>query len=131
MVSRKKAKILVVDDVVRNLSMIEAILTPHGYEVVVAHNGLEAVEIACSQKPDLILLDILMPGMSGPDIAKNLSGDPKTKEIPVIFLTAIVTKEETGMASFKEIGGHHFIAKPIETAKLVSIMKGVLEKKIS
>ena len=118
MVSGKKAKILVVDDVSRNLSMMEAILVPHGYEVVMARNGLEAVEIARSQKPDLILLDIFMPDMDGFTACSKIKSDESTKMIPVIIVTAVAHEQNKEFT--KELGADGFIAKPFMVQDLLN-----------
>ena len=83
-----------------------------GIIVVAADEGLkrqsiEAIELAQKEKPDLILLDILMPEMSGGDVAQVLLNNPETKNIPIIFITAIVTKDEIGPETIKKIGGRN------------------------
>jgi len=120
MVSRKKAKILVVDDVFRNLSMIEAILVPHGYEVLLANNGSEAVEITRSQKPDLILLDILMPDMDGFTACSKIKLDESTKMIPVIIVTAVAHEQNKEFT--KELGADGFLAKPFMVRDLLNVI---------
>ncbi|MCK4425303.1 MAG: response regulator, partial [Deltaproteobacteria bacterium] len=85
------------------------------------------IELAQREKPDLILLDILMPGMSGDEVAEILLENPATAKIPIIFLTAMVTKEEIGDVALKKRGGRNFIAKPITTEELVGAIKKVLE----
>jgi len=120
MVSSKKAKILVVDDVARNLSVIEAILTPHGYEVVVAHNGLEAVEIARNQRPDLILLDILMPDMDGFTACSKIKSDENTKTIPIVIVTAVAHEQNKEFT--KELGADGFVAKPFMVQDLLNVI---------
>jgi CheY-like chemotaxis protein len=84
---------------------------------------LHSCELAQKEKPDLILLDILMPEMSGSDVAEVLLENPETNKIPIIFLTAIVTKEEIGPEILRKIGGRNFIAKPITTKELVTAIK--------
>ena len=125
MVSGQKAKILVVDDVPRNLSMIEAILVPHGYEVVTAHNGLEAVEIARSQKPALILLDIFMPDMDGFTACSKIKSDESTKMIPVIIVTAL--GHEQNKEFTKELGADGFMAKPFMVQDLLNVIDQFLQ----
>ncbi|MCF7874063.1 MAG: response regulator [Candidatus Omnitrophica bacterium] len=92
------------------------------YEVVVANSGSEGIEKAKKESPDLILLDILMPDMEGSEVAEKLASYYQTKNIPIIFLTAIVRKEEAE----RTIGGKHFIAKPVETKKLKASIEEVL-----
>ncbi len=81
--------------------------------------------MACGEKPDIILLDINMPEMSGDEVAEILSNRPETKEIPVVFLTALVTKGE--VESMASIGKRNYIAKPITTKELVTIIKKILK----
>src|SRR5882757_9625189 len=81
-------KILLVDDVPANLSVLTSALEPHGYEILVAQNGLAALKVAAKALPDLILLDILMPEIDGLETCRRLKQDEATRDIPVIFLTA-------------------------------------------
>ncbi len=123
-------KILLVDDeesfcyfVKRNLELTGE------FTVFTANNGEEGLEIARKEKPDLILLDILMPGMLGSDVAAKLQNDPVLSHIPVIFLTAIVQKEEFGDDLIKKSGRHLFLAKPVSPKELETAIKKILEKK--
>ncbi|MBI2095544.1 MAG: response regulator [Candidatus Omnitrophica bacterium] len=86
--------ILVADDEPDHLLMVEALLTERGYTVVLASTGREAVEEAVQSRPNLILLDILMPEMDGTEVATVLKSDPETQAIPIIFLTAVIVPEE-------------------------------------
>lgn len=126
---KDKKKILLIDDeedftffVKKNLEQTEE------FEVIVANDGAKGIELVTKVKPDVILLDIVMPNTSGPDVAEFLLHNPQTKQIPLIFLTAVVTKEETGIDLIKEIGGHNFIAKPVDTQTLIGSIKTVLEE---
>lgn len=119
MANRKK--ILLVDDekdfcffVKQNLEKRER------FEVSVAYDGETGLTLAGQNRPDLIILDVMMPGMSGPDVADRLLQDERLKSVPVIFLTALVTEEEIGMRLMREIGGRNFIAKPIDADALVA-----------
>jgi len=93
----------------------------------ISNRGDEGIELAQREKPDLILLDILMPGMSGDEVAEILLENPVTAKIPIIFLTAMVTKEEIGDVMLKKRGGRNFIAKPVTTKEVVAAIKKVLE----
>jgi len=117
MAGKKKAKILVVDDVARNLNMIEAILAPHGYKVLLAHNGLEAVETARNEKPDLILLDIFMPDMDGFTACSKIKSDESTRMIPVIIVTAVAHEQNKEFT--RELGADGFLAKPFMVQDLL------------
>ena len=82
-------KILVVDDEPSIVRLVSSTLTARGYEVITAHDGMEAITEAKVQKPDLILLDVMMPHMDGREARKRLLADPATKDIPVIHLSAV------------------------------------------
>ncbi len=123
----EKKKILLIDDEEDFCFFIRQNLEQAGeFEVITANRGEEGINLAREKKPDLILLDIVMPKRMGEDVAVALINDPKTKNIPLIFLTAMVSKEQIGIDSIKEIGGHLFIAKPVETERLVNSIKTVL-----
>ena len=122
-------RILVIDDEEDFCFFIKNNLEEAGeFEVVTAINGEQGIAAAKEASPDLILLDIVMPGLSGTEVAEELLGDPKTKHIPVVFLTAVVTKDETGPEPLKEIGGNNFIAKVTRTPELIGAIKGILER---
>ena len=126
----EKKKILLIDDEEDFSFFVRKNLEATGeFEVITANRGEEGINLAIKNKPDLILLDIYMPRLSGPDVAEILNNGPKTKEIPVIFLTALVSPQEMGVESTKEIGGRLFIAKPVDTERLVSSIKTVMGPK--
>jgi len=102
--------LLVVDDEATNLSVMRQILQDH-YRLVFAKNGAKALELARDERPDLILLDVMMPGTSGYDLCEQLKQDEKTAEIPVIFVTALAdtADEARGFA----VGGVDYITKPV------------------
>ena len=104
-------KILIVDDEKEALFILEKELTAKGYSVIAADNGSSALDLAKSEHPDLIILDIWMPGMDGPEVAAKLGEDPKTKDIPVIFLTCLFQKRE-GEEQGRVVAGKVLIAKP-------------------
>src|SRR5947209_1445511 len=81
-------KILLVDDVPANLAVLTSALEPHGYEILAASNGAAALKVAVRARPDLILLDILMPELNGLETCRRLKQDEATRDIPVIFITA-------------------------------------------
>ena len=129
---RERKKILLIDDEKDFCFFVQKNLEATGeFEVTTANRGEEGINLAIGKKPDLILLDIFMPRLSGPDVAEILKDDPKTKEIPLIFLTALVSPEEMGVESIKEIGARLFIAKPVDTERLISVIKTTLKEKIN
>lgn len=110
MVSHKKDKILVVDDTPTNIQVLNSLLSEK-YQILFSTNGRDALKIAKRELPDLILLDIMMPDMDGFTVCKHLKASPETKEIPIIFVTAMgnETDESTGL----ELGAIDYITKPI------------------
>lgn len=116
--SMEKKRILLVDDEVTFAKVLKEYLDHSGrYDVALAHTGAEALEAAKRLEPQLILLDVIMPDMSGGEVAEQLKQDDRTRRIPVIFVTAVVSREEaTSRAGM--IGGQLFLAKPV-TAKEV------------
>jgi len=122
-------KILIVDDEKKIRELLELRLSSEGYEVVQAHHGEEGVEQAQKHLPDLILMDVMMPRMDGVEAVKCLQEDPATRDIPVIFLTAIITKEEEGSQAFGihlDTAKYQFIAKPFDTPSLLAEIKRTL-----
>ena len=114
-------KILVVDDVMPNVLLLKVILTNEKFNVITASNGATAIELVHAESPDLILLDVMMPGMSGYEVAQHLRADAKTAEIPIIFLKALDTSEDI-VRGFK-MGGNDFISKPFSKEVLIVRVK--------
>ena len=112
-------KILIVDDEADVLIALEKRLLDAGYLVFKADNGPAAIRLAKRKKPDLILLDVMMPGMDGSQTAQLLKNDAATAEIPILFLTCLITPQEQG-SGHKESGGNFFIAKPYEPQALIA-----------
>jgi CheY-like chemotaxis protein len=109
-----RGPLLVVEDIPNVLELLEVTLRFQGYEVISAHNGEEALEILESEKPALIITDILMPKLDGFSFVQKLRSNPKTLNIPVIFLSATyVTPEDRTFAM--SLGASRFIEKPIDT----------------
>jgi two-component system OmpR family response regulator len=107
-----------VDDDVRLLSMLKRALTAEGsYTVRTEDNALRAAATAREFRPDLIILDVSMPGMDGGEVAMALRKEPLTKETPIIFLTSLVTDQEVA-AHHGTIGGEHYLAKPVDPEEL-------------
>ncbi len=115
-----KIKLLVVDDEPYALIILAKTLTARGYEVITAANGCIALELAKTCLPDLILLDILMPNVDGTQVAMALQEDPKTQNIPVIFLTCLITKKTQEIGSrYHDAGLYAFISKPYNLDNLL------------
>ena len=111
-------KILLVDDEKDVLSVLSKQLTEKGYEVFTAENGDDALQIASAKEPDIAILDLALPDMDGSEIAEKLKDNQKTKHIPVIFLTALRSKEEEHKGGVS-IGGHTVLAKPYDLEEIV------------
>jgi DNA-binding response OmpR family regulator len=116
--------ILVVDDDKLTLRILERILIRAGYSVIPLSLGREAIKIAKDRSPGLIILDIMMPDMDGGDVASVLKSDPETKNIPIIFLSSLVTEREE-QSSSKELG-LYFMSKPFERDKLLRKIRNTL-----
>ncbi|RKY41140.1 MAG: hypothetical protein DRP85_07065 [Candidatus Makaraimicrobium thalassicum] len=121
----EQKKILVVDDEKDTLTVLEERLANAGYLVITAENGRDAIDTAKDQQPDLILLDIIMPGMDGGVVARELKGCPETRDIPVIFLTCLFSKEDEREKG-RVVGGNIFIAKPYTKEELLGEIKKFL-----
>jgi adenylate cyclase len=119
--------ILVVDDTPQNIKVLDAILSPRGYTVVSAASGAEALQKVRSDVPDLILLDILMPGMSGYEVAQRLRADPTTRLLPIVMVTALGAQEEKVKAI--ESGADDFLTKPVNQLELLARVKSLLRIK--
>ena len=120
-----KKKILVVDDERNLLLILEKVLTAEGYSVITVNNGADAVISAKLKNPDLIILDVSMPGMDGSEVAEKLKDDSKTENIPIIFLTGLFSKEQEKKGG-SMVGGNVFLAKPYDTEKLLTTVKTFL-----
>lgn len=109
-------KILVADDDEDILNMVRTALLPERYEIVVARNGIEAFEMACRERPDLIVLDIEMPLRNGLETCRMLRADPQTQHAPVIMLTSRAS--ENDIVEGFEGGAQDYITKPFSLAHL-------------
>jgi DNA-binding NtrC family response regulator len=118
MLASAPEKILLVDDVSTNLAVLTAALEPEGYEILVAHDGATALKVAARAKPDLILLDIMMPEIDGLETCRRLKQSETTREIPVIFITAR-TEMECIVEGFRA-GGVDYVVKPFQTEEVLS-----------
>lgn len=115
------AKILIVDDEKDIVEFCSNILKREGFKVLTANNGSDCLSLAEKELPDLILLDINMPGMDGGDISQRLEENAQTANIPIMFLSGLVTKEEEG-----DIKGRSFISKSNTKDEIIKKIKRVL-----
>jgi adenylate cyclase len=119
-------KILVVDDIPENVRLLEAVLLPRGYEVLTATDGEHALRLAAAEKPDLVLLDVVMPGMDGYAVCRSLRSDEDTAMLPVIMVTSSIGPEKTKAI---EAGADDFIPKPFNHGELLTRVKSLLRIK--
>jgi two-component system alkaline phosphatase synthesis response regulator PhoP len=124
-----KQKILLVDDEPDILEIIGFNLEREGYEVFTAPNGRKALEIARKQKPDLVLLDVMMPEMDGMDTCRELREDPSLKDTLIAFLTA--RNEDYSQIAGFDAGADDYISKPIKPRVLVSRVKALLRRQVT
>jgi adenylate cyclase len=120
------ARILVVDDVPENVRLLQAVLETHGYEIVSATDGQAALELAASAKPDLVLLDVMMPQLDGYAVCRRLREQEDTAMLPVIMLTASEGSEKTRGI---EAGADDFIPKPFNREELLTRIRSLLRIK--
>ena len=123
--SHKNRNILIVDDIVDNLKVLSSTLNREGYEIRCAKNGPMALKAAVKVVPDLILLDINMPGMNGYQVCQKLKQDPKTQNIPIIFLSALDRLLDKAKAF--EVGGLDYITKPFQVEEVLIRVKNQLD----
>jgi two-component system alkaline phosphatase synthesis response regulator PhoP len=119
-----KGRILVVDDEIYIVHILDFSLGMEGYEVVTALDGEQALEKARSEKPDLIVLDIMMPKLDGYETCKRLKADPDTKDVPVILLSAKGRNVDQKVGF--EVGADDYITKPFSPRKLVERINAIL-----
>jgi class 3 adenylate cyclase len=117
-------RILVVDDTPHNVKLLADLLAARGYLVVTAASGAEALERLAAQPPDLVLLDVVMPGMSGYEVCRAIRAAEATRLLPVVMVTALDPSEERVKGI--EAGADDFLAKPIQTAELLARVRSLL-----
>lgn len=118
-------RILVIDDLPENVFMLQDRLEHEGYEVITAYNGSTGIEKALTELPDLILLDVMMPDITGIEVCRRLVNDPATKDIPIILVTAKSGAEDTKEGL--EAGAFDYIKKPFNRVELLARVKSALK----
>jgi adenylate cyclase len=121
------ATVLVVDDIPANRKLLTDVLSNAGYVVIAASSGEEALEKVASAKPDLVLLDILMPGLNGYEVCQRLRADPTTGVLPVVMVTALDPTEER--IKGLDAGADDFLTKPVNAAELLARVRSLLRIK--
>lgn len=114
----QKGTLLIVDDNLKNLKVLLDLLKDFGFAISVARSGEEALERASRRTPDLILLDVMMPGLNGFETCRRLKANETTREIPIIFMTAL-TDVESKLKGF-EVGGVDYVTKPVEYQEVMA-----------
>ncbi|MEQ1742169.1 MAG: EAL domain-containing protein [Candidatus Nitrotoga sp.] len=122
-----QATILIVDDQPRNRDLLEALLKPEGYLTVTANNGEEALAMVAETPPDLILLDVMMPGINGYDVAAKLKANPATRNLPIIMLSAL--GDRGSKLAGLNAGAEDFLTKPIDRVELWVRVRNLLRLK--
>jgi CheY-like chemotaxis protein len=123
----KPPVILIVDDNVPNLELIQAYLEDIECQIVQAHDGIEALHLVAGHKPDLILLDVMMPKMSGFEVCRRLKSNPDTSDIPVIMVTAL--NEFGDIERGIDSGTDDFVSKPVNRLELLTRVRTMLKLK--
>jgi len=122
------ARVLVVDDILSNVKLLEAKLTAEYFEVVTAFNGLECLTKVAETAPDIVLLDVMMPGMDGFEVCRHIKSDPKTAHIPVVMVTAL--DQPSDRVAGLEAGADDFLTKPVDDAALFARVRSLVRLKM-
>ena len=121
-----KEKVLIVDDEEHIVELLKFNLENAGYNTVIAFNGVDAVKIAAEEEPDLMLLDVMLPGMDGLEVCKTIKGNKQLRDISIIMLTA--KSEELDKILGLELGADDYITKPFSIRELLARVKAVLRR---
>src|SRR5665648_1150438 len=122
------ARVLVVDDVDANVKLLEVRLTAEYFEVCTARSGPEALQICTREGTDIVLLDVMMPGMDGFEVCRRLKAEPRTQHIPVIMVTAL--DEPGDRVKGLEAGADDFLTKPVDDLALITRVKNLARLKL-
>src|ERR1041385_1481665 len=121
------ARVLVVDDILSNVKLLEAKLTAEYFEVMTAFNGLECLSKMEQVVPDIVLLDVMMPGMDGFEVCRRIKGNPKTAHVPVVMVTALDQPADPVAAL---AAGGSFLTNPVEDAALFARVRSLVRLKM-
>ena len=122
------ARVLVVDDILSNVKLLEAKLTSEYFEVVTAYSGLEALAKIDESEPDIVLLDVMMPGMDGFEVCRRIKANPKTAHVPVVMVTAL--DQPSDRVAGLEAGADDFLTKPVDDAALFARVRSLVRLKM-
>lgn len=126
----EKKKILLIDDDPDFVEAVKVIVENGGYDVRIAYDGAEGLEAVAKEKPDLIVLDVMMPVMNGHEACAKLKADPQTAKIPIILLTAVADRVTTSTYTHRDMlesEAEDYMPKPVEPAELLNLIKGWLK----
>src|SRR6201999_3299639 len=122
------ARVLVVDDILSNVKLLEAKLTAEYFEVITAFNGLECLSRMEETMPDIVLLDVMMPGMDGFEVCRRIKSNPRTAHMPVVMVTALDQPRER--VAGLEAGADDFLTKPVDDAALFARVRSLVRLKM-
>ncbi|MBL4836114.1 MAG: response regulator [Kordiimonadaceae bacterium] len=122
------ARVLVVDDVPPNVKLLEAKLTSEYFDVFTAYSGPEALDVISREHPDIILLDVMMPGMDGFEVCRRIKSDPATAHIPVVMVTAL--DQPSDRVAGLEAGADDFLTKPVQDMALFARVRSLVRLKV-
>ena len=121
-----KPKVLIVDDETDVVEFIGRTLQSEGFDVVFAYDGIGALDLVDSEKPDIVVLDIMMPMMSGYEVCEQIKGNPQTRDIPIICVSSAHTPDARALSL--RVGASTLVVKPFRPAELVAQVKRYLKK---
>ncbi|HEX4634878.1 MAG TPA: response regulator, partial [Rhizomicrobium sp.] len=122
------ARVLVVDDILSNVKLLEAKLTAEYFEVMTAFNGLECLSKMEQAVPDIVLLDVMMPGMDGFEVCRRIKTDPRTAHVPVVMVTAL--DQPSDRVAGLEAGADDFLTKPVDDSALFARVRSLVRLKM-
>ena len=122
------ARVLVVDDILSNVKLLEAKLSAEYFDVVTAFNGLECLAKVAESAPDIVLLDVMMPGMDGFEVCRRIKSDPKTAHVPVVMVTAL--DQPSDRVAGLEAGADDFLTKPVDDSALFARVRSLVRLKM-
>ncbi len=124
-IDQPRGRILIADDNERNRELLEAFLEGDGHEILMAYDGANTLQVALDKQPDLILLDIMMPKLSGYEVCQKLKKDDRTKNIPILMVTAL--KDPGDIEKAVNAGADDFLSKPVHRLELKARVRSLLK----